>query len=82
MITGKNSGDWRQLEPGESNTDGTRSYGTENVYTAIVYVNIARLADGTVWHAENRDLLERLRDLGTGIRDFGSVEPDPEPAGK
>src|ERR1043166_3180251 len=48
-VTGKNSADWSPLQPGEASADGTRSYGDEEVFTAIAYVRAARLEDGTIW---------------------------------
>ena len=78
-ITGTNSADWSPLEPGESSADGTISYGDEEVFTAVVYVRAARLADGTVWNANDAQLLAKLRALDTGIGDFGDTKPDPKP---
>lgn len=75
-VTGKNSGDWRPLAPGATDDDGTIGYSEEEVYTAIAYVRTARLADGTVWHASDADVLANLRALNTGIPDFGSPRPD------
>lgn len=78
-VTGKNSADWRPLGPNESNKDGTRGYGDEEVFTAIAYVRAARLADGTIWNVSDGELTAQLRKLGTGIADFGDVKPDPKP---
>jgi hypothetical protein len=78
-VTGKNSADWRPLAPGSTDQDGTIGYGDEEVYTAIAYVRTARFADGTVWHADEADILARLRSLKTGIPDFGSTRPDSMP---
>jgi hypothetical protein len=77
-VTGKNSGDWRPLGPSESSQDGSIGYGDEEVFTAIAYVRAARLTDGTVWTINDNDLLTQLRKLGTGIKDFGDVKPDPK----
>jgi hypothetical protein len=78
-VSGKNSGDWTPLAPGESSGDGVSGYGSEDVFTAIAYVRAARLADGTVWTANDSELLAAFRKLGTGIREFGDVKPDPKP---
>jgi hypothetical protein len=78
-VTGKNSADWSTLGPGESSADGTISYGDEEVFTAIAYVRAARLADGTIWQANDVQLLAKLRTLGAGIADFGDTKPDPKP---
>ncbi len=79
-VPGRNSGDWNPLGVGQSSTDGTLGISDEKVLTAIAYIRHARLADGTVWTADDADLLRRLRALGTGIPDFGDVKPDaPRP---
>ena len=79
-VPGRNSGDWSPLAVGESNADGTIGLNDEKVLTAIAYIRNARLADGTVWTADDVDLLRRLRQLSTGIPDFGDVKPDtPRP---
>jgi hypothetical protein len=77
-VTGKNSADWRPLAPGDTGNDGTIGYGTEEVFTAIAYVRSARLADGTVWRANEVQLMNELRKVAPGIKDFGSVKPDPK----
>jgi hypothetical protein len=78
IVTGKNSADWRPLEPKEESHDGTIGFGSEEVLTAIAYVRSARLADGTVWRVNDVELMNQLRKLAPGIRDFGSVKPDPK----
>ena len=78
-VTGKDSGDWRPLQPGQSASDGTRGYGEEEVFTAIAYVRNARLGDGTIWTADDGGLLAQFRSLNTGIREFGDVKPDAKP---
>lgn len=78
VVTGKNSADWSPLEPGESDSDGTIGYGSEEVFTAIAYVRSARLADGTIWRVNDAKLNNDLRAVAPGIKDFGSVKPDPK----
>jgi hypothetical protein len=78
-VTGKNSADWRPLEAGDSGSDGTSSFGGEEVLTAIAYVRSARLADGTIWTTHDLDLLKELHRVAPGIRDFGDTKPDPRP---
>lgn len=78
-VTGKNSADWSPLASGEASTDGTLGYGTEEVFTAIAYVRSARLADGTVWRVNEAQLMNDLKKVAPGIRDFGSTKPDPKP---
>lgn len=77
-VNGKNSADWKPLQPGESSADGTRGFGSEEVYTAIAYVRSARLADGTVWRVSEVELAKQLRQVSPGIKDFGSMRPDPK----
>jgi len=77
-VTGTNSADWRPLPPGASNGDGTRSYGTEEVFTAIAYVRIARLQDGSIWRANEATVRTALHSIAPGIKDFGDVKPDPK----
>lgn len=77
-VTGKNSADWSPLAIGDFGADGTIGYGTEEVFTAIAYVRAARLADGTVWRANEVEVMNSLRKIAPGIKDFGSVKPDPK----
>lgn len=77
-VTGKNSADWSPLAVGDSGADGIIGYGTEEVFTAIAYVRAARLADGTVWRANEVEVMNSLRKVAPGIKDFGSVKPDPK----
>lgn len=77
-ITGKNSADWQPLSPGESNADGTIAHGSEEVFTAIAYVRAARLKDGTVWRVSETQLINDLKNVAPGIKDFGSTKPDPK----
>lgn len=79
-VTGRNSADWSPLQPGASNSDGTRGLGTEEVFTAIAYVRSARLADGSVWRASDADLLAKLRSQVPGFKDFGDLKPDSKPS--
>ena len=75
-IAGKNSADWSALEPGQTNSDGSRSIGSEHVYTAIAYVRHVRLADGTIWTSDDTLLLAEIRKAAPQIRAFGAVQPD------
>ena len=77
-VTGTNSANWTPLPPGESSRDGILGYGSEEVFTAIAYVRAARLADGTVWRVNDAELQQKLRSVAPGIKDFGSVKPDPK----
>lgn len=79
-VTGRDSANWSHLPPGESAGDGTRAFGAEEVMTAIAYVRAVRLADGTVWRANEAELLQKLKQVAPGIKDYGSVKPDVKPA--
>lgn len=79
-VTGKDSADWTPLAPGSAAGDGTRGFSAEEVMTAIAYVRSARLADGTVWRANEAELAQRLKQVAPGIKDYGSLKPDPKPA--
>ncbi|HSV78442.1 MAG TPA: hypothetical protein VLK85_04430 [Ramlibacter sp.] len=81
VITGKDSADWRPLMPKDGGKDGTIGYGSEEVFTAIAYVRSARLADGTVWRVNEPELLNQLRKIAPGIKDYGSLKPDAKPKG-
>lgn len=77
-VTGTNSANWKPLWPTNSSQDGTISYGSEEVFTAIAYVRTARLDDGTVWEVNDSQLLSELRRVVPGLKDFGEVKPDPK----
>lgn len=78
-VTGTDSANWSPLVPGSSGSDGTISYGDEEVFTAVAYVRAARMADGSIWRVDEPVLLAKLRELETGIEDFGDVKPDSKP---
>jgi hypothetical protein len=40
------------------------------------------LADGTVWRVNESELMQKLKGVAPGIKDFGSVKPDPKPEQK
>lgn len=82
VVTGRNSADWSHLNPGEFALDGTRGFGSEEVMTAIAYVRTARLADGTIWRVNESELLQKIKAVAPGIKDVGSVKPDPKPEQK
>lgn len=79
-VTGRDSANWSHLPPGESAGDGTRAFGTEEVMTAIAYVRAVRLADGTVWRANDAEVLQKIKQVAPGIKDYGSMKPDAKPA--
>jgi hypothetical protein len=75
-VSGRNSADWTPLAPGESNGDGLRGIGSEIVHSAVAYIRHVRLADGTIWTANESELLAALRRAAPHIREFGDVKPD------
>lgn len=80
VVTGTDSANWKPLAPGETGSDGALGYTTEAVYTAVAYVRQVRLADGTVWRADETKVLSELKKVVASIRDPGSLRPDPKPA--
>lgn len=76
VVTGRDSADWGHMNPGVDLGDGLRGFGSEEVMTAIAYVRTARLADGTVWRVNESELMQKLKAVAPGIKDFGSVKPD------
>ena len=77
-VTGTNSANWTPLGVGATSSDGTIGLGEELVFTAIAYVRAARLADGSVWEVNSTQLLNDLRKVVPGFKDFGKLEPDPK----
>jgi len=82
VVTGHDSANWSHLAPGEEAGDGTRGFGGEEVMTAIAYVRAARLADGSVWRVNEAELMQKLKSVAPGIKEFGSVKPDYKPEQK
>ena len=78
LITGKNSGNWGPLQPGESASDGTIGFGTQPVLTAFAYVRAVRQANGNVWNFQPRTVEQEIRKLLPNIRDIGNLDPEPE----
>jgi hypothetical protein len=79
-VTGRDSANWTYLNPGDSAGDGLRGFGSEEIMTAIAYVRTARYADGTVWRVNDNELVQKLKGVASGIKDFGSVKPDTKPS--
>jgi hypothetical protein len=75
-VTGINSQNWMPLEPGYMGSDTTFSSSTEEVFTSIAYVRAVRLEDGTIWRANVKELLEKLREVAPDIEQFGELNPD------
>jgi len=75
-ITGNDSDNWTPLQPGYMGSDMTLGLTTEEVFTSIAYVRAVRFKDGTIWRANAKELLERLRKLAPDIEQFGNVTPE------
>jgi hypothetical protein len=75
-ITGNDSDNWMPLQPGYTGSDMAFGLTTEEVFTSIAYVRAVRLKDGTIWRANAKELLERLRNLAPEIEQFGNVNPE------
>lgn len=80
VVTGHDSADWSPLQPGATASDGTIGYGTEEVFTAFAYVRKARLADGTVWKADDQMIVKEVAKALPNSAQVGSVAPDPKPS--
>lgn len=80
VITGRNSVDFRPLPPGESSTDGYYGYGHTDTFTAVAYVKTVRLADGTVWQANEAQVRASLKNLLPHVTDYGSIAPEKQKA--
>jgi len=75
-ITGNDSENWMPLQPGYTGSDMAFGLTTEEVFTGIAYVRAVRLKDGTIWRANAKELLERLRNVAPDIEQFGNVNPE------
>jgi hypothetical protein len=72
-ITGFNSQNWLPLNPGYTGFDTVFGLTTEEAFTCIAYVRSVRLKDGTVWRADAKELLVKLREVAPDITTFGSL---------
>jgi len=81
ILPGHNSATYKPLKPGEKDADGTRSVGSEDVFTAVAYVRSVRFADGTVWQAALADVLKSIKTQLPDIVDPGPLSPDPAKKG-
>jgi hypothetical protein len=81
MITGRNSGDWRPLEPGQQSSDGFIDYREREVLTSIVYVRAVRLSDGSVWFADISNVNAQIKSALPELTELGDVDPAPRKSG-
>jgi len=82
MISGKNSGDWSPLMPGQSSSDGLIGYRTEPILTSVAYVRAIRFEDGAVWTADIPKVEQAIRQKLPVLRDLGDVSPPVVPPKK
>ncbi len=75
-VTGTDSDHWTPLPQGRADEGSAVDPGRELVLTAIAYVRLARLQDGTIWEADEAGLPEQLRKAAPEIKDLGDLKPD------
>jgi len=78
LVTGKNSGDWSALGPGESSSDGLSGFDDEPVLTSVVYIRAIRFEDGTVWMANTPTIEAAIRAKLPVLKQLGDVKPSIE----
>jgi hypothetical protein len=78
LVAGKNSADFRPLQPGEESNDATSDYGHVHVLTAIVYVRAVRFTDGTMWRADPTVVAAELKKVAPRITNPGPLTPERE----
>lgn len=66
-VVGNSSVDWSPLMPGQKKGDGLITVGARYVYASLVYVATVRLADGTVWSVDQRQLEAAVRAEGARL---------------
>jgi hypothetical protein len=72
-LNGHGGDDWKPLNPGESGRDATQALGQDASYTEIAWVRSARLGDGTVWEANQAEVLREAHHLAPDIHDLGEL---------
>ena len=78
LITGKNSGNWLPLAPGEQSSDGLIGLSDEPVLTAIAFVRAIRFEDGTIWSADIESIERQIRGRLPVLTDLGELTPEPD----
>lgn len=71
ILPGRMAGGWDSLSPNAIASDSFSDTGTELVMTSIAAVRAVRMSDGTIWQADNAQLLEALKRAAPDIRDWG-----------
>ncbi len=74
-VSGTDSEHWSPLRQGKVGEGSAVDPGREEVFTAMAYVRLARLQDGTIWQADEAGLLEQLRKAAPEIKDLGDLKP-------
>jgi hypothetical protein len=75
-LTGRGGNDWTPLGPGESSRDLTRAAGQDDAYTEIAWVRRVRLQDGTIWEANEAEVLRDAHRAAPDIRDLGELRSE------
>ena len=78
LVPGRDSGDWRPLEPGMASADGLIGSRDQLAMTAFGYVRAIRLEDGTVWYFDRTAVEEEIRRLLPEVREVGNLDPEIE----
>lgn len=55
-VTGRSSGDWNPLMPGQNARDGMFGAGLEPAFTSFLYPRLIRFADGSIWTAPESEV--------------------------
>lgn len=62
QFPGHNSADYTPLKPGDKDNDGASWAEFQGqTFSAFAYVNAVRFGDGTVWHADPKEVAESMR---------------------
>jgi hypothetical protein len=78
-VTGTDSEHWSPLPQGRTGEGIAVDPGREEVFTALAYVRLARLQDGTIWRADEGGLLDQLHKAAPEIEELGDIKPDARP---
>lgn len=81
-LTGHGGNDWTPLGAGESSRDATRALGQDDTYAEIAWVRRVRLQDGTVWEANDAEVLRDAHRAAPDIRDLGELRSEARIGGQ
>jgi hypothetical protein len=80
-LKGHGANDWTPLGAGEGSRDATRAAGADDAYTEIAWVRRVRLQDGTIWDANEADVLRDAHRAAPDIRDLGELRSEARSGG-